>query len=142
MILVDLNVLLYAVNSATPRHGLARSWLTQVFEGEEPLGFAWTVLLGFLRLSTSNAVFPRPLGVADASAVLDTWLDHPQSRIVQPGEGHWPFLRHLLAAADRGGNLVSDAHLAALALEHNARLATFDRDFGQFPGLRWFVPEL
>ena len=141
MILVDLNILLYAVNSGGPEHGPASDWLRAALrEGDEPIGLGWVVVLGFLRLSTSPRLFPRPLGINEALLFVETLLTHRLVRKVLPGEGHWALLRHLLTLSGTGGNLVTDAHLAALALEYDARIATRDADFSRFPGIRTLRP--
>jgi toxin-antitoxin system PIN domain toxin len=138
--IVDANVLLYAVNTAAPRHAQARSWLDGAFAGREPIGFAWTVLLAFLRLTTHPAVFPRPLTVGEATDIVRTWLAQPAAVVVDPTPRHADLLAGLLAEAGTAANLVGDAHLAALALEHDAVLVTFDADFGRFAGLRREMP--
>lgn len=141
MILVDLNILLYAVNSAGPEHRAASGWLRAVLErGQEPIGVAWAVILGFLRLATSPSLFPRPLSIDEAAQFIETLLAHPQVRKVLPGEGHWALLRHFVTLGGTGGGLVNDAHLAALAMEQDARIATRDTDFTRFPGLRILKP--
>lgn len=141
MILVDLNILLYAVNSGCPEHGPASAWLQAALEkGEEPIGLTWVVILGFLRLSTSPRLFPQPLGIEEASRFIETLIAHRSVRKVLPGEGHWAFLCHLLALCGTGGNLVNDADLAAFALEHDARIATRDADFTRFPGIKTLKP--
>lgn len=140
MILVDANVLIYAVHAESPQHAAARRWLEATLSGTTELGFSWSVLLAFLRLTTRRAVFTNPLSVEGATAIVDEWLDQPFARVVVPGPRHWSILRHLLAAAGTAGNLTTDAHLAALAIEHRARLATTDRDFGRFPGLALVDP--
>jgi toxin-antitoxin system PIN domain toxin len=93
-------------------------------------------LLGFLRLSTRNGIFARPLGIEQALSVVDVWLSQPTASILNPTDRHSGVLGRLLLGAGSGGNLVSDAHLAALAIEHGAELGTFDRDFARFAGLR------
>lgn len=141
MILVDLNILLYAVNAGCPEYAAASDWLRRTLEkGEEPVGLAWIVILGFLRLSTSPRLFPRPLQIDQASGFIEALLAHRQVRKVLPGEGHWPLLRHLLSLCGTGGNLVNDAHLAAFALEHDARIVTRDMDFARFPGIKTLKP--
>lgn len=131
----DVNVLLYAVNADCAQHKTARTWLESAFAGGR-VGFAWPALLGFLRLSTRQGIFARPLALEDALDVTQTWLDHPASQLIAPTDRHAGLLAGLLLAGGRGGNLVSDAHLAALAIEHRAELGSFDRDFEQFAGLR------
>jgi toxin-antitoxin system PIN domain toxin len=138
--IVDANVLLYAVNTAAPRHAQARSWLDGALAGREPVGFAWTVLLAFLRLTTHPAVFPRPLTVGEATEIVRAWLAQPAAIVVDPTPRHADLLAGLLAEAGTAANLVGDAHLAALALEHDAVLVSFDADFGRFAGLRRETP--
>jgi uncharacterized protein len=137
MRLVDLNVLLYAVNRDSPRHETVRAWWEAALSSDEPVGFAWTVLLGFLRLSTNGRVFAEPLTPDQAIERMDAWLRHPNTRLVSEKEEHWRILRELLHDTGTAGNLTSDAHLAALAISHGARLSSCDTDFGRFPGLRW-----
>jgi toxin-antitoxin system PIN domain toxin len=138
--LVDANVLLYAVNEAAPRHATARGWLDRSLAGPEPVGFAWTVLLAFLRLATHPAVFPRPLSATRAADVVRAWLAQPPAVVVDPTPRHADLLAGLLAETGTAANLVNDAHLAALALEHGAVLVSFDADFGRFAGLRREIP--
>jgi toxin-antitoxin system PIN domain toxin len=138
--IVDANVLLYAVNTAAPRHAQARAWLDGALAGREPVGFAWTVLLAFLRLTTHPAVFPRPLAVGEATEIVRAWLAQPAAIVVDPTPRHADLLAGLLAEAGTAANLVGDAHLAALALEHDAVVVSFDADFGRFAGLRRETP--
>lgn len=141
MRLVDANVLLYAVNEAEPRHGTARSWLDAALSAREPVGFSWLALLAFLRLSTKVGLFPRPLGVAAATAVVTDWLAAAPSVVVEPTPRHALLLAGLLAEVGTGGNLVNDAHLAALAIEHDAVVMTYDTDFSRFPAVTWESPD-
>lgn len=140
MLLVDANVLLYAVNEDAPRHREARGWLTEQLDGGEPIGLAWNVILAFIRISTLSGVSPRPLPVHDALDVVAEWLNAPSSTTVHPTTRHPGILRSLLLEAGTAGNLTSDAHLAALGIEHGATVCTYDRDFARFPGLRWRIP--
>ncbi len=140
MKLVDANVLLYAVNASDPRHQLSRRWLDRVLNGADTLAFSWPVLLAFVRLSTKHGVFPAPLSVEQALARVRAWLGEPASILVEPTPRHLDILAGLLTAVGAGGNLVSDAHLAALAVEHAATVVTFDSDFGRFGGVRWAAP--
>jgi toxin-antitoxin system PIN domain toxin len=137
MIIPDINVLLYAVDSSSPKNREASSWLEgAVNSGREAIGIPWVVHLGFLRLTTNPRVFSRPLTVDAASEWLESLESHPSVRMLNPGDAHRGILRHLLLLLGTGANLVTDSHLAALALEHNATLATGDRDFQRFPGLK------
>jgi uncharacterized protein len=138
--IVDANVLLYAVNVDAPLHKPAREWMDDALNSQEPVGFAWIVLLAFLRLSTRSGLFPRPLDFETAAGVVETWLTAAPSVVVHPTPRHLTVLHGLLATLGTAGNLVNDAHLAALALEHGAEVVSFDRDFSRFPGLRWRSP--
>jgi len=140
MRLVDVNVLVYAVNTASAHHEVARGWLDEALGGDETVGLAWTVVLAFLRLTTHPAVFSTPLEPEHATTIVRAWTDQPNARMVDPTSRHFAVLSGLLAEAGTAGNLVSDAHLAALAIEHDATLVTFDADFGRFRGLRLLRP--
>jgi hypothetical protein len=140
MNLVDANVLLYAVNSDSPDHAKASRWLADALSAAEPLGFAWLVLLAFVRLSTMSAIVTNPLTVEEALQHIDEWLNAPSAVLLQPTTRHAAVLRGLLLQAGRGGNLVNDADLAALCIEHGATMCTFDRNFQRFAGVRVFVP--
>lgn len=140
MVIVDANVLLYAVNESMPRHRPAKQWLEEALSGEEPVGFAWVVLLAFLRIATLPALSPDPLTVEDACALVDDWLGTDPATVAAPTTRHLAILRGLLAESGTAGNLTTDAHLAALAVEHGARICSFDRDFARFRGVRSFAP--
>lgn len=142
MKLVDANVLLYAVNEAEPRHMQARRWLDGSLTGPGTVGFAWTVLLAFLRLSTKVGLFPRPLPVGSAMGTVRAWVDDGPGVIVEPTPRHLDVLAGLLGSTGAGGNLANDAHLAALAVEHDATVVTYDSDFHRFAGVRWAEPQL
>ena len=142
MKIVDLNVLLYAVNENSVHHSAAHRWWEGALNGEEPIGLAWNVLLGFLRLSVNSAVFPRPLDADTALRTVDAWLALEGTRLVREKDEHWEILRSLLADSGTAGNLTADAHLAALAISHGAILVSFDNDFSRFRGLRWESPRL
>lgn len=136
----DLNLLLYAVNQDAPDHRAALRWWNEALSGVETIGLPWSVLLGFVRLTTSPIAVRAPLHPAEALGYLDRWLSREVTTIVEPTGRHVAILRDLLGPTGTGGNLVTDAHLAALAMEHGAELCTADRDFGRFPGLRWSNP--
>ncbi len=140
MKIVDLNVLLYAVDSRSPHHEEIVSYWDGLANGEEELGLAWSVLLGFLRISTSPAVFGAPLALEAAMALVDEWLALPNARLVTESDEHWRILRDLLAESGTSGNRTTDAHLAAVAMGRGATLVSCDRDFALFEGLRWENP--
>lgn len=140
MKLVDLNVLLYAVNGDAPQHAPIRAWWESALNGDEPIALAWVVLLGFLRLATHPRVFPTPLTPEQALAKVDQWLAQPPVRVLAESDEHWRVLRSLLATSGTAGNLTTDAHLASLAITHGAVLVSCDADFGRFTKLRWEHP--
>jgi toxin-antitoxin system PIN domain toxin len=136
MKLVDLNVLVYAVNSAAPLHKKVLSWWEEALSGDEPVALCWAVLIGFVRIATRPGIFPRQLTVGEACARVDRWLAWPTVQVISETGTHWSLLKRLLAEVGSAGNLTTDAHLAALALSHGATLVSCDRDFGRFSGLR------
>jgi toxin-antitoxin system PIN domain toxin len=140
MIVPDVNLLLYAVNSDAPLHQPAREWLEETLSGAEDVGLSWIVILAFLRLTTRAGVFAKPLRVDAAFETVAGWLEAPGVRVALPGPQHFGIMRSLLQPLGTGGNLTSDAHLAAIAIEHNALLCSCDHDFARFPGLRWTDP--
>ena len=140
MILIDLNLLLYATNRNSVHHRAARRWLEQVLNAEEPVALPWVVLLGFLRIATNGRILSRPLTVEQALEVVDGWLALPVVRVLHPDQEHWRLLRELLQEAGTGGNLTTDAHLAALALENGCTLCSTDTDFARFRRLKWIHP--
>lgn len=140
MILPDVNLLLYAVDTDAPLHAGARSWLEEALSGTEEVGFAWTVLLGFVRISTNPAAFEEPMEADEAFGYVQEWLERPVVLTLAPGPDHVALMRELLRPLGIAGNLTSDAHLAALAIEHGAELCSSDNDFGRFERLRWINP--
>lgn len=140
MILPDVNLLLYAIDEKAPSHRTARSWLQEALSGSEQVAFAWVVLLAFIRLSTSRRVFANPLTPVEAFDIVEGWLAQPCSVIVEPTTRHLGIWRGLVEPIGTAANLTTDAHLAAIAIEHGAQLLSADRDFGRFPGLRWANP--
>lgn len=132
MKIVDANVLLYSTNTASTHHVAAHRWLAAALSGTEAVGFPWVSLLAFIRLSTNPRVFPSPLSVSSAWDLVDSWLGQPSATIVAPTTRHPALLRGLLEQAGTAANLTTDAHLAALAIEHGAEVVSFDRDFARF----------
>lgn len=137
----DANVLLYALDDTSTRHPGAKAWLDASLSGSEEVGFAWVVLLAVLRLTTKPAVFTRPLRTAEAFDIVDGWLEQPCAVTMQPTIRHAGLLRGLLVASGTAGNLTTDAHLAALSIEYGAAVATYNADFGRFPGVLTVDPE-
>jgi toxin-antitoxin system PIN domain toxin len=138
--LPDVNLFLYAYDSRSPRHPAARDWLEQTLSGAETVALSWTVLLAFIRLSTRSVVVEQPLSVDAAIETVESWLDQPCATVINPTERHAAVLRELLSPLGAAGNLTTDAHLAALAIEHGALLCSCDTDFARFQGLRWEDP--
>ena len=140
MILPDVNLLLYAHDSSSSRHVEAKRWLEEGVQGNAFVLLTWSVILGFLRISTSLNILAAPLNVEQAIAHIRRLLEHPNVKLIHSGERHWGILCELLNSGQCRGPLVPDAHLAALAIEHGATLYSTDRDFSRFPGLRFENP--
>jgi uncharacterized protein len=140
MKLLDANILLYAVNVDAPLHSAARRWIEEVMSGSETVAFSWNVILAFLRLSTRPGLFRNPLTPDEAFDVIHNWLDDPEVMIVNPGPNHFAILERILGPLGTAGNLTSDAHLAAIAIENGAELCSCDADFARFAGLQWRNP--
>jgi uncharacterized protein len=134
--IVDANVLLHAVDRAAREHAVAKAWLDTALSGHETVGIPWLCLLAFLRIATHPGVFRRPLEIAAALDVVEAWMVRPNVITPHVDRHVTKRLRHLLEAVGVGGNLVNDAFLAALALDADATVVTFDRDFDRFPGVR------
>jgi toxin-antitoxin system PIN domain toxin len=140
MIIVDVNLLVYAVNTDSPDHRKAKSWLESAISGPATVGLPWMVLLAFLRLTTRTGLLQKPLTVNHAFDLVDAWIQQPSVTVPEPTAKHLQIVRDLVAPLGTGGNLMSDAHLAALAIEHGAELYSSDNDFGRFNRLRWRNP--
>ena len=140
MKIVDLNILLYSVNRDSAHYGSMRRWWEAAVNGDEPVGLTWITLLGFLRLSTNARIFPQPLPIGEAISKIDRWLEHPNVRLLIETDEQWRILRHLLEETGAGGNLTTDAHLAAIAISHGATLFSCDADFSRFRSLRYENP--
>lgn len=140
MKVVDINLLIYALNTDTPHHPGAKKWLEAALSEDEPVGLAWIVILGFLRIITNARIMPTPLSSETAMEIIEEWLHHPTVKIIVPGQRHWNILKELLTPLGTAAHLTSDAHLAAMAIEHGARLYSTDNDFSRFPKLRWTNP--
>ncbi len=140
MIVPDVNLLLHAHDSQSPRHEAAREWWEALLNGVGGIGLPWVAMLGFVRIATNPRVFDNPLDVVGACRQVRAWLGRPQTAIVHPGDRHADILFSLLEEVGSAGNLTTDAHLAALAIEHQAELHSTDADMARFPGLNWTNP--
>jgi toxin-antitoxin system PIN domain toxin len=140
VLIPDVNILVYAYDSNSPWHERARAWWEAALQQPRAIGLPWATSLGFIRVMTHRAILENPMPPRDAIGRVRAWLDHPRVRIVAPGDRHAEILFGLLLELGVAGNLTSDAHLAALAIEYQAELVSADADFARFPGLRWFNP--
>jgi uncharacterized protein len=140
VIILDANILLYAYDSNSERHTEARAWVEKVFSEGALVGIPWQTAHAFLRIVT-NTKFPgRRFSAMEAAGIVDSWHSQPNVRFLSPGDQHWNILRRMLVDGQAQGALITDAQLAALAVEHGGELNTSDRDFARFPGLLWKNP--
>lgn len=140
MIVPDTNLLLYAYDLGSARHGEAQAWLDAVFDGEEIVGLPWQVIWAFIRISTNPRIAVESYGLEQALAIVDGWMRLRHVKLLLPGERHWQLLKKMLVEGQVRGGGVTDAELAALTIEHGGVLHSTDRDFARFPGLRWANP--
>jgi toxin-antitoxin system PIN domain toxin len=138
--IVDLNVLLYATDTESAHHETAKAWLDDAMRGAGTIGLPTAVTVGFVRITTNPRIMRRPLKAAAAIEIVQGWLARSNVTVLEPTERHYAVLLELLEATGVGGNLVTDAHLGALAVEHGAELWSFDNDFDRFPGVVWRRP--
>lgn len=140
MKLIDVNILVYAVNRTAPQHAFISKWWEDAVSSDESIAIPWLVLLGFVRVSTNPRTLRTPLSVQDALKRTEEWSALPNVFVATETEHHGRLLKELLYAVGAAGNLVMDAHLAALAISHGATLYSCDNDFARFPKLRWKNP--
>ena len=140
MILPDVSILIHAYNSGSPQREAARAWWEETLTLPRPVGLPWATMLGFIRVTTHRGILKNPLFPKDAIHRVRSWLAVPGVQILTPGENHGEILFGLLETVGTAGTLTTDAHLAALAIEYQAEVASTDTDFARFPGLRWFNP--
>lgn len=138
--LVDANILVYAHDEASPQHARAHGWLESALNGTERVGIPWPSVLAFLRLMTNPRVAASPLTIREAWAHVTSWFASPGAWVPHPTSRHAEVLGRLLVDLDLSSRLVTDAHLAALALEHGLVVCSADSDFARFPGVRWHNP--
>lgn len=137
MKLADTNLLVYAADKDSPHHVVSHRWLENSLSNSQGLGLAWLSVIGFIRLTTHPKLSVTPRTVAEALSYVEDWLTHANCHILHPTIRHADILARLLLGVGTAGNLTNDAHLAALAIEHNAEIGTFDRDFKRFSGLKF-----
>ncbi len=140
MILLDTNILLYSFGTSLPQHEKARAWLDRLLNGSVRVGMLWSSLIGFVRITSNPKAFEKAVSVGQAWAVVESWLDCPVVWVPTPAEAHRAILTRMFQAIGNRKHLVHDAHVAALAIEHDLTLCTTDGDFTRFPGLRWENP--
>jgi len=140
VIVLDANILLYAYDSSSAKHARARAWVERVFSEGTLVGIPWQTVSAFLRVVTNTNLPGQRFTTEEAAQVVNQWLEQPNVRFLGPGDEHWSLLRRMLIEGQARGPLVTDAQLAALALEHGGVLYSTDRDFSRFPGLRWSNP--
>ena len=140
MILVDANILLYAEDSLSEHHAAARTWWDERLSGSDLVALCWPVLTAFIRIGTNARLHRRPLTLKEAIERVQSWLNQPGVRLIQASDRHWEIFQKMLRVGNATANLVSDAHLAALAIEHNCVLYSTDTDFARFRGLKWKNP--
>ena len=140
MILVDANILLYAEDSLSAHHESARTWWDAQLSGSVPVCLCWAVITAFIRIATNSRLHQRPLTLMEVADRVQSWIDQPCVQIIQPTEQHWYIFQQMLHDGNATANLVSDAHLAALAVEHNCELCSNDAGFARFPKLNWRNP--
>ena len=140
MIVIDVNLLIYAYSVPSPTQEKAREWLEAVFSSGEIIGLPWQVISAFIRIATNTKLPQLRRPVQEATGTVDEWLRHGSVRVLFPGDGHWPLFSRMIVEGQATGDLVSDAQLAAITIENGGVLYTTDRDFARFPGLRWVNP--
>jgi uncharacterized protein len=141
MILPDANLLIYAVNTTAPKHTEAKLWVEEMLSGVKgSVGLSWFTLVAFVRIVTNRKALANPFMLDEALNIIRSWVALPNVEIIGPGLAHAGHFESLCRATNASGNLITDAHLAALAIEHDCELASCDTDFAKFPGLRWINP--
>lgn len=140
MIIPDVNLLIYATDTQSPRHTASLAWIERILSQPETVGFAWSALIAYVRISTNPRIFAEPMAPTEALDYVEGWLSQPNATIAHPTRRHAAVIRDLLAPIGVAADLTPDAHLAALAIEHGGTVHSTDSDFARFPGLRWVDP--
>jgi toxin-antitoxin system PIN domain toxin len=140
VIIPDVNILVYAYNKDAKQHRAAREWWERTLAQPHPVGLPWVTILGFIRISTQRRIIDRPMFPHEATERVRSWLALPNVQLISPGEEHAEIFFRLIDEVGTAGDLTTDAHLAALTIEHQGQLVSTDTDFARFRGLRWFNP--
>lgn len=140
MICPDINLLLYSTFSSYPQHASAKAWWDGVLSSTNSVRIGHVVILGFLRIATNARVFSTPLTIEQAVQVVDAWLDQPNVELIAPAVAHWDNFKTMLASGAVGGNLTTDAHIAALASDYGLVIYSNDTDFARFPNIKVINP--
>jgi toxin-antitoxin system PIN domain toxin len=140
MIVIDANILIYAYDTGVSHHRAAREYLEKVFSASYPVGIPVQCVSAFLRVTTQRSLRGAQFSMPEAVEIVEEWLSLPHVRLLIPGDHHWPIFRRMLLEGQSSGRLVTDALIAATAMEYGGELQTNDRDFARFPGLRWKNP--
>jgi toxin-antitoxin system PIN domain toxin len=139
-VLVDANILLYAVDEDSPRHDMAKTWMERALNGPRRVGIPWVSITAFLRIVTNGRALREPLTSSQAWEIVEAWLDAPSVWVPAPGAGHREILGRLISSLDLRANLISDAVLAALCVEHGLQMISADSDFARFTDISWHNP--
>ena len=140
MILPDVNILIYAYDQSSQWNSPAKRWWEDQMNGSQMIGLSWVTVLGFIRLLTNPRIYQNPYSPSEMLEIVKSWLEQPHVKIIHPSDRHFALLADLIKKAGTAGNLTTDAHLAALAIERGLILQTTDADFARFPGLKWKNP--
>ncbi len=141
MIIPDANLLLYAYNSSSKYHNQAKKWWETCLSGNEPVGLVNPVIFAFTRIATSYRVFSKPMSIPEVFSHINSWISRSVTQVLEPGSSYYSDVQDLLIqAGSAGGNLVTDAQIAALALSHKAIVHTADYDFKRFPPIKSYYP--
>ena len=140
MTILDVNLLLYAYNTDAPQQSAVARWLAELLESGETIALPWVTVWAFIRICTNPRIWKNPRSVKEVFAIVDKWLAQPDVVLLQPGPRHREILEQLIEKHNATGPLVTDAVLAALAIENGALLASTDQNFSRFQGLHWLNP--
>jgi toxin-antitoxin system PIN domain toxin len=140
MILVDVNLLVFASNPDSPFHSKATSWWVSELRAQTPIAIAWITVSAFVRLTTNRSVMKKPLSSIDSVAQMTSWLSRSHIKPAEPGSNYWRIFSDLIVRHSLSGSSITDAHLCALAIENGWELCAADNGFSRFKGLQWKNP--